>query len=428
MTITLIILSLFGIIGIIATITTLSILFSSIGKNVSEFSLTEVPPPVTTDQFLSNIATTSGGHRCYFNTDTTEIIINNTTYKEQLLADITNAHHTIAIQTYVWDNDEDTEDIFSALTTAVSRGVQVRLLIDAQGSRLDQKRIKGLRQSGIEVQLFRPFEIGKLTLYYSRTHRRSYIFDGQIAYFGGIAMSRRWMRPVLTNDFIYQDVMYRVSGEMVERIAGAFGEIWSTYANTVAENLFVTEASRSTETNAFTLTHTPSSDIHALTSVFWYSCAAARAEITMITPYFVPGHAISEILCRQARAGVKVTVVTQGTAESIMVQYAARSYYDELLQAGVRIFEHAKPHMHAKVLVIDNAFTLCGSANVDIRSQRINLEFITGVQSASFAEENKQLVEQYKDDLVEITKDSRGSVPFYQKWIEKSSHLLSEQF
>lgn len=421
-------LAIFGAIGIVATITVFSILFTSIGKNVSTMEAAETPPPVTTDQFLSNIATTTGGNRCFLNTDNTEVLTRNDKFLEQLLEDIRQTHSTIAIMTYVWAYDDATKSIFDELKSAVARGVKVYLLIDSQGSTIKSAKIKELKQSGISIQLFRPFEVGKLTLFHSRTHRRAYIFDGDTAYFGGSAMTKRWLRQSLNNDFTYQDVMYRVKGEVVERIAGAFGEIWSTYANTVAENIYVHKGVRAPESNAFTLIHSPRSDIHPLTSALWYSCAAAREEIVVITPYFVPGHALSTILCEQARAGIKVTLVTQGTAESKLVQYAARSYYDQLLEAGVRIYEHTKPHMHAKVLLIDNCFTLCGSANVDTRSQRINLEFVAGVQSTDFAEENKKLLADYEPFLEEITTEKRASVPFYKKWIEKSSHLVSEQF
>ena len=129
--------------------------------------------------------------------------------------------------------------------------------------------------------------------------------------------------------------------------------------------------------------------------MLWYSLLCARDEIIICTPYFVPGRRIMNVLVRQAKAGVKVKVLTQGTDELWFVRDTARQYYDELLAAGAEVFEYTQPHLHTKLVVIDKAWTLFGSANVDIRSQRINHENILCIQDKAIADKNLQVIKNY---------------------------------
>ena len=423
-----IVFAVFGAIGFLSIITALTILFSSFGKNVSSIKTNDPIPAVSETQFLTNVSTASGGSTFRFEESSCVVLKENQQYQEQLFSDINEATESISIMTYIWSYDDSSEEMFSLLKSAVDRGVTVRLILDAHGSSINNKQIAQLESAGIAVIKFRPFALGKLTLYYARTHRRAYIFDGQTAYFGGSAISKRWFKNTLPDDFTYIDIMYRVTGEAVKPIASAFGEIWSTYASDLAQNLYYEAPGVQLPANAFALNHIPRNDVHPLTSALWYACAAARKEIFIVTPYFVPGEALTHILCQQARNGVAIIIITQGTNESRYVRYAARSYYDELLAAGATIYEHKRPHLHTKVLVIDNHFSVVGSANFDIRSQRINHELVIGVQSRQFAEQNRHLETAYSADLKAITTESRSQEPFYKKIIERLAHLVSEQF
>ena len=158
--------------------------------------------------------------------------------------------------------------MFRLLKQAVKRGVSVRLILDAHGSSMSSKQISKLEAAGLTVIKFRPFALGKLTLYYARTHRRAYVFDGRTAYFGGSAISKRWFKNSLPNDFTYIDIMYRVTGEAVKPIAAAFGEIWSTYASNLAQNLYYDNPGLPLPTNAFALNHIPRNDVHPLPALY----------------------------------------------------------------------------------------------------------------------------------------------------------------
>lgn len=426
----LIVLAALGLAGIFGFLVLFSILFTSIGKNVGDIAVSEAVPSVKNPQFIANLATISGGQLHHFDESKCEIFTDNEIYFERLLADIAKAKDNICIVTYVWEYDEYSKEFFNSLKEAAERGVKVRLLIDAHGSTVKDKTLEKLRNAGLMVSVFRPFRLGKLTLYYARVHRRAYIFDGKVGYFGGAAISRQWFKRSLPNDFVYHDVMYRVRGSLVEPIAGSFGELWSTCANNIAQDMYLLEENPISRqsVNAVTLSHIPRIDVHPLTNAFWYICMAAQEEISLVTPYFVPGKALADLLCQKARSGVRIKIVTQGTKEIWPVQIAARSYYAELLDAGVEIFEHQVPHLHTKILIIDNHFTLAGSANFDIRSQRINHEFVAGVQSSEFATKNKELLQAYEADLKQVDAEAWHHRPLYKRVVEKIMLGLSEQF
>ena len=329
----------------------------------------------------------------------------------------------------MWEYDTISSKFFDALKAAVMRGVEVNLLIDSFGSSIDKKIIKELEDLGIHIQIFRPFKIGKVSLYAGRAHRRAFIFDSRLGYFGGSSISKKWFTKRRKDQVVYDDIMYRVTGEAVAHLESSFGELWSSYSGIILQGKRITrEVDSSMSINAFSLSHIPRMDIHPITYTFWYACMCARAEIVIINPYFIPGTTLLNILCQKAKSGVRVQVITQGTSEMFFVQGACHSYYETLLACGVEIYEHTKPHLHTKVLVIDKHFTIGGSLNFDIRSQRINHELVFGVQSDTFASDNLEVLKIYQPFLKKINLDVWRKRPYIHKLFENSMHYLSEQF
>jgi len=416
-----------GVIGLISTISTLLYLFSSFGKNATLLEISEETPDVASKAFLHNVATASGGHTTHFDTDAVTTYSDNESYFKRLLADINESKRSISIVTYIWEEDSTSKLFFDALKSAVRRGVNVRLLVDSYGSSISDASLNQLREAGLKIELFRPFKPGNLSTYLARVHRRSYVFDGCVAHFGGSAISKKWFKNKLSDSFTYEDVMYRVTGEAILPIASTFGELWTATSGVIAQNEYCV-AEPPKKQNAFFLSHAPRIDVHPLTYALWYACMCAKKEIFITNPYFVPGKAINDILIKKARSGVKVTVITQGSGEMWFVRASARSYYNDLLESGVEIHEHKKPHLHTKVSVFDNHMTICGSANFDIRSQRINHEFIFGVQSDDFAAVNKKVVSSYANDLEKITLEEWKKRPFWKTWYEHFLRQFSEQF
>lgn len=425
-----VILQMFGIIGVISIVSIILYLFTSIGKNVTRLKVAEKYPSIKSSDFLLNLATGSGGNVHSFDVENCQIFSDNEAYFQALLEDVSKAKESISLMTYAWDYDECSQKLFEALAEAVERGVTVRLLVDAFGSQMTRKDIKRLEAKGMIISLFRPFEIGKISIYFARLHRRAFIFDGKIGYFGGAGISKMWLQKHSENSEVFKDVMYRVTGVAVFPIASTFGELWSAGTSVVTQDLFHNDLffSRSETINSFSLSHAPRKDIHPLTYAYWYSFMCAKKEIVVVSPYFIPGVALMDILCEKAKSGVRVKVITQGTYESSFVLFTNRSYYQRLLECGVEVYEYKKQHLHTKLTIIDSCFTICGSANFDIRSQRINHEFIFGIQSEEFAKRNLDIIASYDPVLEKIDKEAWNNRPIWKIVLERSLRQFSEQF
>jgi cardiolipin synthase A/B len=419
-----------SIVGVLATISLLLFLFSSIGKNVHPLQVTESVPRVNTDQFLENLASIAGASRHHVNPDEIEIIAKNEEFRARLLATIEASTVSIAITTYVWKPDEATYEVFSALRRAVARGVSVYLLIDGMGSSLGRRDIVALEEAGVRVSIFRALRLGKIIASFARTHRRVYLFDGELVFMGGAALAQTWLRENPPTRYRYFDVMYVLRGAIVRTIAGSFVTLWSANSTIVPQLFSPVPAPPPTldRPNALYLAHAPQFDVHPLTYCYWYTIMAARKEMYLISPYFVPGHVLAELLIKKARAGVRVTILTQGTSELWYVQATARSYYLDFLSAGVRIFEYQKSHLHTKLSLYDGVLSIVGSANLDIRSQRLNYENVLVVQSKQFAARNEALLSEYLCDAVELRAEDWARRPFWLGLYERAMRQFSEQF
>lgn len=418
-----------AIVGWAALLSAVIHFFSPAGKCVKHMSISTSVPSIESENFLLNAAVTSGAELIHFNAEQCEILSDNRTWYLSLTKDVEHATRSIYISTYIWEADEVSGEFFAALVRAVKRGVEVRLLMDDFGNSLTAAVMQKLKDGGIKVKRFRPLKLGKLSFYFSRNHRRSYIFDEETAYIGGASVSKRWfVRPSRTVD-TYTDVMYRFGGSAVRQALAAFGELWTATGGEVLQFPFpeiLTEGSQ--YHNALFLNHAPRVDIHPYTYLLWYSCMVAKKNIVLCSPYLLPGEAMAELLVQKARAGISVTLITQGTNEIWFVSAAGRNYYEQFLNAGITIYEcHGEAHLHAKMSIIDDSWSMVGSANFDLRSQRINHESILGVQSKSFAERNSKILEGYISSAKKIDLKEWQQRPFYNKLLQKSLSYFGEQ-
>lgn len=415
--------------GWVALVSVLIHYFSPAGKCVKYMSVSKSVPSIESNNFLLNAAVASGAELTYFNAEQCEILSDNRTWYLSLTKDVEHASRSIYISTYIWEADEVSGEFFAALVRAVKRGVEVRLLMDDFGNSLSKEVIQKLKDGGIKVKRFRPLKFGKLSFYFSRNHRRSYIFDEEVAYIGGASVSKRWFVRPSRKFSTYNDVMYRYSGSAVRQALAAFGELWTATGGEVLQFPLADVLTRGNEYyNSLFLNHAPRVDIHPYTYLLWYSCMVAKKSIVLCSPYMLPGEAMSQLLIQKAKAGVSVTLITQGTNEIWFVSEAGRSYYEQFLQAGITIYEcQGNAHLHAKISIVDDSWSMVGSANFDTRSQRINHESILGVQSKSFAERNMKILGGYIATAKQIDLKEWQRRPFYKKILEQSLSFFSEQ-
>jgi cardiolipin synthase A/B len=359
-----------------------------------------------------------------------EILQNGDRFYPAMLEAIGGAKDTINFEVYIFDSDETGRRFIEALTERARAGVEVRLLLDWFGSlKLKRADRRELRNAGVKLELFRPFALRNLVRIYRRTHRRAIVVDGVVAFTGGAAVSNKWRGDTRTPKE-WRDSMTRVTGALVAGVQSAFAANWVyCCGEVIAGPRFYPPSEDGGPACGLSVVSSPSDAQQPIRLLFWLSFINARRRLWIVSSYFIPDRQLRKAVMARARAGVDVRILVPGNhTDAIPVQYAGRGYYEELLEAGVRIFEYQASMMHAKTVVVDDGWTLVGSANMDERSMEINEENLLGIAEAGFA---RAIVEGIELDLTrskEIRLDAWRRRPAYERVLENAAKVLIEQY
>lgn len=325
-------------------------------------------------------------------------------YPEMLEA-IQNAKHTIGMVSYIFDADEVGHTFREALREAVQRGVEVRVLIDAVGARYSWPPFDNqLRADGIQAVRFMPTRVPWRAPYMNlRNHRKILVVDGHIGFTGGMNirvghdLSRNPSHPV-------QDLHFRVEGPVVAHLQETFAEDWVFSTGEVLEGEHWFPAlQHEGDSYARGIKEGPDEDFEKLRWSLLAAIGSARRSIRIVSPYFLPDVSLATALNLAALRGVHVEIVIPKKNNLRLVQWAMNAHLPFLLSNGCKIYASTGPFDHTKLVLIDRAWGLFGSANWDPRSFRLNFEFN---------------VETYDSVLVESLDD------FVTQKIERS-HLIS---
>ncbi len=359
-----------------------------------------------------------------------EILQNGDRFYPAMLEAIGGAKDTINCEVYIFDSDETGRKFIEAFIERARAGVEVRLLLDWFGSiRLKRADRRELRNAGVKLEFFRPLALRNLVRMYRRTHRRAIVIDGTIGFTGGAAVSDKW-RGDTRNPKEWRDSMTRVTGALVTGVQSAFAANWVyCCGEVIAGPRYYPPSQDAGPACGLSVVSSPSDAQQPIRLLFWVSFINARRRLWIASSYFIPDRQLRKAVEARARAGVDVRILVPGNhTDAIPVQYAGRGYYEELLQAGVRMFEYQASMMHAKTIVADDGWTLVGSANMDERSMEINEENLLGIAEAGFA---RAVAEGFEHDLTrskEIRLDEWRRRPVYQRVLEKAAKILIEQY
>ncbi|HKB59912.1 MAG TPA: cardiolipin synthase ClsB [Gallionellaceae bacterium] len=312
-------------------------------------------------------------------------------YFPRLIAAVDGAEKAVYLETYIYASDQSARTVTDALIRAARRGVAVRLLVDGFGSlSLPRDWVKEMRESGVQVLRFRPqltwFTLRRHRL--RRLHRKLVVVDSRIAFVGGINIiddtsDDPSMPPRL-------DYAVEIEGEVVSRIEVAMRRLWrlvrwSHLRIRGNRNGFSLRRPRMTQRKVEFVYRGSLHHRHDIERAYLRAIAAARHEILIANAYFLPGHRFRRALRRAARRGVRVVLMLQGPTDHITARWATLALYDELLGAGIEIYEYEASFMHAKVAVIDGRWTTVGSSNIDPFSLWLAREGNLVVRDEAFA-------------------------------------------
>lgn len=328
-----------------------------------------------------------------------EVLVDGPAFLEDLLREIRSATEYINITNYIWKDGSFGNTLLTSLTERARAGISVRLLVDGIGGRkMNKKYRQELEDAGGQVAFFRPVTWWNITRINRRNHVREFVIDGKVAYIGGVAIEDKWLGDSNAPTF-WHDFMFKVRGEMAQVSSGIFSNMWCQTTGEIFTNGDnIGRQGSSKPINRFiSLFSVPSPDMSANMDHFiWLSIMAAEKYIYFENPYVIPSKAILKALTSKAEKGIDVRVIVPGTyTDTPTVQWASQSYYYELLNAGVKIYEYNVSRIHSKIMVIDGIWSIIGSANLDNRSSQLNIEAIMGIDDRDLA--SRLETEMHKD-------------------------------
>lgn len=365
-----------------------------------------------------------------FRGGTATLLQNGDAFYPAMLQAIREARETVNFEVYIFDGDEVGHQFIDAFCDRARAGVDVRLLVDAFGSlKLKKATRQALRGAGVRVERFRPLTARHLVRIYRRTHRRAIVIDGRLAFTGGAAVSKKWIGNV-RNRHEWRDSMTRLTGPAVAGVQAAFATNWAYCTGELLTGpKFYPPIPPGDGPCSLSVISSPSDAAQPIRLLFWWSFINARERLWISNSYFVPDEHLRTAVQDRARAGVDVRILVPGNhTDAIPVQWAGHSYYEELLKAGVRIFEYQPAMMHAKTVVVDDRWSIVGSANMDERSLELNEENVLGIADTALAEAIAQGMHADIERSREIKLDEWQRRGIFRRALEILAKALVEQY
>ncbi len=302
-----------------------------------------------------------------------------------LLEAVTQARESIHVAYYIYEPDRTGEQLRDALIERLHAGVKVRLLLDAVGSaKVTRRFLAPFLEAGGEFAWFHPMRLPWRRPWLNlRLHRKIVVVDDRIAFTGGINITDE--QDERLREDAYHDLHMRLEGEVVALLQVVFAEDWVYASGQKPPRVAPVADAPAGGVATQVLVSGPDSSWEAIHRLHVAAIYAARRRVWLATPYFVPGEAAMMALTSAALGGLDVRLLVPRRADSRLVTFATRSYFDELLDAGVKVYEYGPRLLHTKALLVDDETAIIGSANFDHRSFRLNFEVSLLFHDASVA-------------------------------------------
>jgi cardiolipin synthase len=351
----------------------------------------------------------------------------------EMVASISRARHYVHVEFYIIAMDATTEPLFVALEAAVARGVTVRLLLDQMGSRKFPRRKEmeaRLTASGIRwrymLPLLNPREFLRIDL---RNHRKILVVDSTEAYTGSLNLiDKAYHRR---DDLFYEELGLRLTGPAVFELEAVFVTDWYSETGELLDASLhppvdVAHPPQGGGIFAQVLPSGSGFDDENNLRLFTGLMHAARHSLVVATPYFVPDDALMLAITNAARRGVKVTLINSQAVDQTFVVHAQRSFYGELLRAGVDVRLYPAPTLlHAKAMVVDDDMAAIGSSNLDMRSFTLNMEVSVLLFGEGAVVPLRTILETYAARSVAVDAEQWSRRPFGAKAVENLARLTA---
>lgn len=341
---------------------------------------------------------------------------------------IEGARHHVHLEFYIWRADEIGTRFRDLVVKKSKEGVQCRVLLDSVGAFfLHRGFLKPFYDHGVEVAYFLPFySMRRRWGPHLRNHRKIAVIDGATAMVGSQNIGdeyrgKAWPSP-------WHDIQMRVRGPAALFLQQTFAEDW----------LFATRRALDEEEHfpvpepqgdgiLQVLPTGPHQDVSILERLLVAAISGARASVRMVTPYFVPSDVVRMALVQASFRGVSVNVVLPEQTDRRVTLHAARSFYPELMHEDVIIYEFQNGMLHSKVVTVDDRWYICGSANMDVRSFRLNFEVTTAGYDRDIATRLADIIDGYCRQSRKVELSELKDVPLTRTLLEGACRVLTPQ-
>ena len=352
---------------------------------------------------------------------------------KSIAADIDAAEHSVLLEFYIWHEGGTADEVLEAVIRAARRGISCRVLIDELGARpwWRGKQPKRLREAGVEVRKALPTGLirGLFARNDLRLHRKIVVIDGRVAWTGSMNLvdPRFFKQDAGVGEWI--DAMVRLEGHAVLALGATMLSDWKLETGDptreLVESAHLHRSEARGKADVQVIPSGPGESDDAILQMILGLVNAARRELVLTTPYFVPDDSMLRALRGAAARGVDVHLIVPAKNDSILVRYASRSYYDDLMDAGVTIQPFEGGLLHTKSITVDDEISMIGTVNLDMRSLWLNYEVSLFVYDAAFTRELRALQERYLESCSAIDAAAWRARPPGTRFVENAFRLVS---
>jgi cardiolipin synthase len=336
-----------------------------------------------------------------------------------MLAAVERAQHRISFEGYIYDGATDVAGRFtSAFEAAAKRGVQVRLVFDSVGAKVDAAHEERLKKAGIGIGWFNPVRSLAIEEANYRTHRKALIVDGDVAFLGGIGIADQWATDS-EKEKKWRDTHVEVRGPAAMNVEAAFNENWIETGGVVEPDVLTHDNEPDGSAASIVVWSSPEGGANGMKLLYLLSIAAARQSIDIQSPYLITDESTRWSLAEARKRGVRVRLLTEGDiTDAKPVKFAGRAHYALFMQDGMEVYEYQPAMMHTKAMIIDGVLSIIGSANFDNRSLELNDELNAAVFDPQLA---ARLVADFEADLRQSKKLN------LEEWRSRPVHIRARE-
>ncbi|BAB12983.1 cardiolipin synthase [Buchnera aphidicola str. APS (Acyrthosiphon pisum)] len=362
-----------------------------------------------------------------------KLLTNTKKIMQILIRDIYLARKNIEMVFYIWKPGGMADDVAIALIDSAKRGIHCRLMLDSAGSIefFQSPWVEIMRKSGIQV--VEALKVNLLRVFLRRVdvrqHRKIILIDNYIAYSGSMNLVDPYLFKKSSEIGQWIDLMTRIEGPIATTMGIIYSCDWEIETGLKIlpqlPNKKMLENQSNKNASIQVIASGPGFLKNMIHQALLTAIYSAKRELIITTPYLVPSEDLLEAICTAAQRGVEVSIIIPLYNDSILVKWASRVFFSELLEAGVKIFQFQKGLLHSKSILVDQQLSLIGTVNLDMRSLWLNFEITLVIDDSDFGRNLFCIQNKYISDSQLIDKKAWSMRAYWKRILEKIFYFLS---